>query len=384
MRRFLVGALLAATVSVAVTPGTAEAFDEGGGSVPDNLTYSFDTSPYSFSQAYKDRAANAATEWSAFAEGSVTFNSSSTNLYEQVFQDAPASATLGCDGSGCRLFVNRVWVVCDRWYTGTGTSTGTSQYIPVSMCAGEDGNVRGDFWGAITHELGHWRGLDHNLFGTCQPSGGSLALYAPKPTREIATMCYHRTEPATEGGTGSAGVDDQRTISQDEVQGMVNKQDNLIVANRHLNNCDATGTLDMPKYWMSTPTANRYCAGGIVSLNNNSTHPYPELYQRARGADVDGDNDGRFAVRAWVTARDNAVSPRAVVFVRHVHASGVDHEMKCDSTPLPLHTQVVVDCGFTSSHGSALNLADSGVLEFEYGVRVTEKIDISRIEVRDL
>ena len=58
---------------------------------------------------------------------------------------------------------------------------------------------------------------------------------------------------------------------------------------------------------MITNGANRWWGNGIVALNNNSSVPYPELYQRAIGNDVDLDNDGRFTitVRARLSIRQS-------------------------------------------------------------------------------
>lgn len=215
------------------------------------------------------------------------------------------------------------------------------------------------------------------MFGTC-----TGALYAPQPTKKMAVMCYSTTEPALEGGTGDAGIVPRRTISQDEIQGVVTYTQNRLVANYDLNNCGSS-SMDPPEFWMFTPTANRWCGGGIVALNDNATYPYPEIKQRVRGADADADNDGMFEVEARVRATDNQIQPRAVIFVRHVHSNGVvDHEQRCDSGTLPLNQWHTVECGVTWDT-DPLALGSSSVLEFEYGVRVTERTEITYIYVVD-
>ncbi|HDL41934.1 MAG TPA: hypothetical protein ENG98_02830 [Actinobacteria bacterium] len=201
----------------------------------------------------------------------------------------------------------------------------------------------------------------------------------------MASMCYSQWEPAIQWGSGWAGIVPRRTISQDEIQGIRVQFLGDFVANHGFDLCSGCSWDDEPDYWQITNNANSWWGGGsnkIVSLNNNPTVPYPELYQRVRGDDADADDDGRFQLTARVKARDNQVNPRAVIFIRHVHSSAtvpyaaINHELKCDSGTLPLNQWKTVSC-----------LVDlpgwNTVQEFEYGVRVTEKIDIDWVTVAD-
>lgn len=377
-RRLSLAAVLA-VVMVITSALPVSGFDESAnGSPPDDIAYRYDTT-FSMSQAYKDRMANAAANWST-TWGSITYSSSGLSRFGFRFQDEVGTAP--CPDSTCDLWLNANWAAWGKFYTGTGSSAGT---VPNTYGNPYAGDTRGDAWGILVHELGHWRQLGHNVFGTCPGT-----LYAPAPSRAATSMCYSTSWPALEDGSGSAGIVPRRTISQDEIQGRHNEINNRLEADRELTECN--GNLDEPEYymlfWMATDTANRWCGNGLVSLNNNASVPYPELYQRVRGADVDGNNDGRFAMRARVMARENEIQPRAVLFVRHGTGNGLfSGEVTCDYGTLPLNTWVTINCGFTqyANNLGAIDLSNgSQWMEFEYGVRVTNKVDIDWIWIRDL
>jgi hypothetical protein len=332
-------------------------------------------------QDMRDRMTAVALEYTTAAEGGLFYNGLSTNVvgftvYEE--EGKVGDGTQGCSGSNCRLNLDYNMYICDEFYFGVGANAGVSN-SPWPWCPPPE--TRTDAWGVLVHEAGHWRGLNHDLYGVCQGSGPNpaISLYAPKPTSEMASMCYSAGEPAIEGSSGSAGIVPRRTISQDEIQGIRAQLIGDFVANHDLDLCSGCSWDDEPDYWQITNNANSWWGGGsnkIVSLNNNPTVPYPELFQRVRGDDADADNDGSFQVTARVKARDNQVNPRVVIFVRHVHSSHlVNHEMKCDSGTLPLNQWKTVSC--------LIDLYNNPVLEFEYGVRVTEKIDIDWVTVAD-
>ncbi len=237
-----------------------------------------------------------------------------------------------------------------------------------------DGTTRTDAWGVFVHEMGHWRGLGHDLMGECQ-GAGPAALYAPAPTYEITSMCYSESMPAIKGGSGVAGIVPRRTISQDEIQGATAQFSGHFVANYHFASCPGCTWSGTPEFWMFTPNSNHWWGGSVVSLNNNASVPYPEVYQRVQGADADFDDNGVFLVSARVKAIHNTVTPRAVIFVRHVHGSLINHEQKCDSGPLTVGSWTVVSC--------YVYLGSNTAETFEYGVRVTEKIDIDWVKVAD-
>lgn len=332
-----------------------------------NVTYRFDESVFSLTAAQKARVNDAASEWTNRAAGSIQYSSSSSNRVFLYDIAAIANATLPCDGSGCVLRLNWEYAFYDLFHSGTGTNPGVADcgfpwYCPY------DGMTRYDLWGVVTHEMGHWRGLNHDLFGTC--NGNSL--YSPYPTREAATMCYTPYDPAIEGGSGDAGIAPRRTISQDEIQGVADLQSNHFVANNSFTICPGCAWDDAPEFWWFSPGSSHWWGSGTVSLNNNAAVPYPEIRQRIRGADADRDNDGRFYVIASVKAVHSDVTPRAVIFVRHSNGT---YEKTCDSGVLTVGAWRTFSC--------TLDLTNSATLEFEYGVRVTEKIDIAWVLVRD-
>ncbi len=165
-------------------------------------------------------------------------------------------------------------------------------------------------------------------------------------------------------------------MSQDEIQAVSDYQDGHFVANYSFSECPGCGGTGTPTYWMFTPNSNPWWVNGTVSVNDNPSVPYPEIKQRVRGDDADGDGNGWFRVTARVKAIHNTVLPRAVVFVRHVHGTNFNHEKKCDSGPLTVGVWTTVTCDFT--------LGVNAAREFEYGVRVTEKIDLAWVKVTDL
>ncbi len=235
-----------------------------------------------------------------------------------------------------------------NWYTGTGT-TPSGQY---------------DFQGVITQEFGHWLGLGHK---SCS------SMYEVPPDLEITTLC-------------PTDLDEKmRSLSQDDLQGVEIWFDATFAINRGFEDC--CDGVNVAKYWSVTPGANKvlWCSGGahsgscLMGLNDNPSVPYPELYQFASGPDIDVDNDGRFMIRAWVKAVHNAVTPRAGVFIRHWHGSYsagyANHEQKCDSGTLTVGVWTKVQCTFT--------LGSYTQQTFQYGVRVTEKIDIDDVWCQD-
>ena len=128
---------------------------------------------------------------------------------------------------------------------------------------------------------------------------------------------------------------------------------------------------------MASNTPNRWCQNGTVALNDTHPNfPFPELFQRVRGADADGDNDGLFQLTYRVRATETtAADPvRAVMFVRHIGAPAT--EMKCEPGVLTLNVWTVYTCN--------VDLTNSTTLEFEYGVRVTDRVEIDYFRIRDL
>ncbi len=372
-----VGVFALALIALPRVPN-AEAYETDGNPI-NSQTYKFGSG---VPQDMKDRMIAVGLEYITKAEGGLFQSSLSTNVvgFANITDLSIAGqANIGCSGSNCALDLNITYYLCDWFYFGTGSNPGTSS----SFFPGCGSQTRTDAWGVLVHEAGHWRGLGHDLYGVCQGSGPNpaISLYAPEPTSEMASMCYSAGEPAIEGGSGSAGIVPRRTISQDEIQGIRAQLIGDFVANHGFDLCSGCSWNDEPDYWQITNNANSWWGGGsnkIVSLNNNPTVPYPELSQRVRGDDADPDDDGRFQLTARVKARDNQVNPRAVIFIRHVHSShSVNHELKCDSGTLPLNQWKTVSCLVDLPGGT------NDVQEFEYGVRVTEKIDIDWVTVAD-
>lgn len=357
-----------AVASLVALPQPTAAFDLTTSSPASTNTYRYDTQ-FTVGQSFKNRISNAASEWSNEAEGSVSYSSGSSSKVGYRYQTGVAAASAPCvSGGSCTLWFNLGLEICNQFYYGTSSYPGVSD-SNIPGCP--DGTTRIDSWGVLVHEFGHWRGLLHNVFGTCTGAG-----YAPQPESNMASMCYDENSPAKEGGTGDAGIAPRRAISQDEIQGVrVHLTDDL-VANYSFTECSGCSWDDAPRYWMFTPNSNHWWGSGTVSLNNNTTVPYPEIKQRVRGIDADSDNDGRFLVAARVKAIHSTVNPRAVVFVRHVHGSTTDHEKKCDSGTLTVGVWTTVTC--------TVDLTNWSGLEFEYGVRVTEKINIAWVTVEDL
>lgn len=376
----LVAVIAASAALLLVSYGNipVRGFDGDHGSPARNLTYDIDDYWTNWDPAFDDRMDDAADEWSDRAPGSITFSSGSSNIVTQKAlgsDGALAKADLSCGGSNCDFFWNSWRYACDEYYHGTG-STAPQSDPPWPACGPPI--TQHDLWGIAVHELGHWRGLGHDAAGYSCDGSDDRRLYAPDPTNEMMSMCYVLSEPAVEGGTGSAGIAPRRTITQDEIQGVLDYQDGHFVANYSFEECPGCAWDDTPTYWWFTPDSNHYWGSGtetIISLNDNPTVPYPEVVQRVQGAEADGDNDGRFRAKARVKAI--AEDARAVVFVRHWHDTYSNHEESCTDWNLEVGVWTVIDCNY-------LDLVNSTAYEFEYGVRVTDKIDIDWITVEDL
>ncbi|MCP4309506.1 MAG: hypothetical protein GY788_32450 [bacterium] len=382
MRKIWLIAICAVAASVLTASPKAEAIDPEGS--PSNLIqWSYDTM-YTVPQAMKDRTANAAYQWTWAAPGTLQHLSSANSKVGFRAQTATGLSTQGCGNNNCTLWLNLTMYYCDDWYWGTGPNPGTS-YSGQWWC--QDGTKRIDAYGSLVHELGHWRGAHHDIFGAtrgCQdnpPLTYYGTLYAPLPTQEASSMCYSESWPEFEGGTGSAGIAPRRSISQDEIQTSTEQLYGHFVADPTFQVCPGCGWDDDLRYRMFTPNSNHYWQSGLVSLNNNASVPYPEVRQRVRGDDVDVNGNGRFRIVAEVKARPDPGDPqttwRAIVFVRHVHGTTIDHEFKCPSTASSYLTPNVleeIDCYVD---------APSSAIEFEYGVRVTNKVNIYSVKVYD-
>lgn len=330
--------------------------------------------PAGTSGIYRSRTYNARQEWNTATDAiSIVYGSSSTNLVGWKYIGTSSGlASTPCDGSDCTLYLSRAAYWDQEWNPYT-SEPGIS---PVT------GKRQIDAYGTLVHEMGHWLGLGHGADDGCQVSGGVTALYSPAPTDDMVTMCF-------DPGVAGVNASEQRTPSQDDFQG-VNDIHRLhtyvrgwFTANAGLSE-GCTAWDETPSYWMFmkhgsgvTQDASHWCGNGVVSLNNNSSVPYPELVQRARGADVDANNNGRFRIRARVMARHPYVTPRAVAFVRNFQHA---YEDSCNPWPsgMPLNQWRILDCELV------LDSSASSWLGYEYGVRVTEKIDIDWIEIRDL
>lgn len=84
----------------------------------------------------------------------------------------------------------------------------------------------------------------------------------------------------------------------------------------------------------------------------------------------------------WSEWPSAAWIPRAVLFVRH--PSGAT-ERKCDYGALPLDQSITINCWFGGPGDlGLLDLTDNNIRQFEYGVRVTNKVEITTFEIRDL
>ncbi len=332
------------------------------------------SNPGGTSGIYRSRTYDARQQWNTAADGvSLVYNTSSTNWVGWNFQTAAGQVSAApCGGDGCTLFLDRGMWWDQEFYPSTA-ERGTS---PIT------GELQVDAYGALVHEMGHWFGLGHGEADGCQVLPNVKARYSPAPTYEMVSMCFDENFP---GGPPPSA---QRTPSQDDIQGVNDIHAShaglrgWFTANAELDEgCDSWNSI--PDYWMimkygsTTTQASHWCGGGIVSLNNNSAVPYPELVQRARGSKVDYDNDRSFRIRARVKARHNFVTPRVVAFVR---SPTFGLETKCDPWPggMPLNVWKTLDCTIT------LGSSASSWTEYEYGVRVTEKIDIAWIFIRDL
>lgn len=342
----------------------AAAYDvDNGADPPISLSYRYYSStswqyfdedfadPDNTAGIYRSRTYDARQEWNNRNEAgvSITFIDSSTNHVGWKYIDAAGSATQNCDGDGCVLHLDRQRWWDDRWWPYLAEPPASMGYVP----------------GVLVHEFGHWLGLGHGAIDGCQIAGGVDALYAPPPTNAILTMCFDRDEP---------GVDavDQRTVTQDEIQGLNDIFLNRIEANNTFEDC--CWTTYTPNFWMTTSGANKWRGSGIVSLNDNATVPYPELFQQAWGNDVDGDNDGIFRITFRARAIHDTVLPRLVAFVRSVNFGG---EVKCDKLPQgwPVGTWKTFTCDLDMT---------SSTVKLEFGVRVTEKFEIDYIRITDL
>lgn len=380
----MLAALLAAglvLVAIAVAP-TAEGFEGDVGDPAWTLTYDIEWSE-PIQSLFDDRVEDAADEWSDNAPGVISYNSNSTNMVGLDWMDPgyiALSSVTSCEGDdGCTIDYNKLLYLCDGFYHGTGNSGGVAQGL--ASCGG--GQDRYDVWGIAVHEFGHWRGLHHDALIEddddldCEDGDSLDRFYAPDPENEMMSMCYTRYEPAVEGGTGEAGVAPQRTLSQDEIQGVHDYQTGRLNANNSFDDCATDCEWDdRPLYWWFTPNSNHFWSSGFVSLNDNPTVPYPEVVQRVQGEDADGDDNGIF----YAAARVKAIveDARAVVFVRHWHDTYANHEKSCTDWNLEVGVWTTIECEW-------LYLDPGNVAhEFEYGVRVTDKIDISWVIVTDI
>lgn len=350
---------------------SADAFEQSNNSVL-SLSYKYSTN-FTMSQSFKDRIDDAADEWDTNAYGYVTYDSSALNEigYGILAWDtiARAGTVNGCVGADCWLYFNYYKHFCNEFYYGTGTTMGQSNQ-PQPWC--DPPREKYDAWGVLVHELGHWRALHHRVFAWCNEATGA---FAPAPTNDMASMCY---------STSAGGIADRRTISQDEIQGSIYVFWDKFDANESFEICDGcSGGTDEPTYWMIKADSNKHWrAYGYVAINDGTTIAYPEVYQRVRGESADADNDGRFEITATVKAvADSGPNHRAVFFVRHVHGTTIDHEAKC-----PTQAESYLTPGVIETVTCEVNLAgdSSSNIEFEYGMRVTNKVVLYDLSVRDM
>lgn len=357
----------------AVNPGTAEAFwvsskyDNAFGSTPDTtMRYTFyNSTSYRYwapGSAQRLRMADAAYEWTDAAGYYAGFNiyhsSSSTNRagwsFPQDMNYKAGYATIGCDSdsSYCVLWMNNSLT----WYTASTGAMSTNAY---------------HFAATLTHELGHWLGLLHDC--------PTYARTGPPPSSEAKTMCMQYFPWTT--------VHETFTPSQDEVQGVIYAYSagfRDISANYEFKRCSSSAGTCTPTYWEWRADSNKHWwwwdgSDGLVSINNGTTFPYPELVQHGWGPSVDDNGDLEFRITAYVKGRYEdypAWNTRAVLFVRFEDGS---NERKCDNYPsgLPMNQWVQISCDLTLPDADRQD-------KYEFGIRVTDKTDVDWIKIEDI
>jgi len=227
-----------------------------------------------------------------------------------------------------------------------------------------------DIGGLAVHEFGHWFGVNHN--NECTGSGHPD--YSPDPYNDMDTMCY-------DNSILSGGL--QRTPAQDDIQGatyMLYKKATVkrwFAANGLLSMCgDPPGTSTnsgcIPTYWEVDPLVGTHTwetgGNGRLLLDASSTNPTVELIQKVDGADVDLNNNGNF--RFHFRAKSVAGTPTVTLFIRNWNDTS---EHTC--------TQQITTTWTT--YNCHIDTVGTALTEYEYGMRVTADVWITRILIRD-